>query len=203
MHDQILFEPSSVFLQLVRSKRLSSTTKAFTRFSSVSGSMVSATSLERTVVNLSQFVFFPVEETIKRILKKPPGMIRSSAACTCSGLRIHCRAYTWISEGRGFPSLSVHYTCGVGFPLWKYWKKEEIALKSSCPSLSCGRIELGMDLLLCMVVSRQFNYTKGSVSVPYLLLGPDISKFHQNKIDFCQTKWNNISGFCIVACYHE
>jgi hypothetical protein len=35
-------------------------------------------------------------------------------------------------------------------------------VKSSCPSLSCGRIEFGIDLLLCLVVSSQFNYTKGS-----------------------------------------
>ena len=42
------------------------------------------------------------------------------------------------------------------------FKNEEIALKSSCPSLPCGKIELGIDLLLCLVVSSQFNYTKGS-----------------------------------------
>jgi hypothetical protein len=50
---------------------------------------------------------------------------------------------------------------------FEFGKNEEIALKSSCPSLSCGRIELGIEVLLCMVVSRQFNYTKGSESVPF------------------------------------
>ena len=47
-------------------------------------------------------------------------------------------------------------------------KKEEIALKSSCPSLSCGRIDIGIDSLLCMVVSSQLNYTKSDSFMLFL-----------------------------------
>ena len=49
----------------------------------------------------------------------------------------------------------------------KVEKNVEIALKSSCPSLSCGRIDIGIDSLLCMVVSSQLNYTKGTASMPF------------------------------------
>lgn len=48
-------------------------------------------------------------------------------------------------------------------------KNEEIALKRSCPSRFCGRIELGIETSLWCFVFRQFNYTKGLGSVPFYI----------------------------------
>lgn len=63
-------------------------------------------------------------------------------------------------KGTPFSFWALHWRSSLPIP--NVWKKEEIALKSSCPSLSCGRIEIGIETSCGVVVSGQFNYTKGT-----------------------------------------
>ena len=97
-----------------------------------------------------------------------PWKNRSFAACTCCGRRRRCRAYTWRCQALEYPFPSGRYTCAEDFRRRKCWKKE-IALKSSCPLWSCSKIKIGIESPFCVVVSGQFNYTKGTASMPFKL----------------------------------